>query len=101
GGRARPRAPPRRKVARSSWVGRVAAIQNLAGLLFSATARYHDRPSRIAVSSQILNRAKSLMAGAPCGLACLIKLRKPVHGNPQQPRFSKTNRRSDNRGKLL
>src|SRR5215831_7445737 len=49
----------------SSWIGRVAAIPNLAGLRFSATARYHDRLSRIAGSSQILNRAKSLMAAAP------------------------------------
>jgi hypothetical protein len=54
------------EVAGSSWVGRVAAIRNLAGLLFSATARYQDRPSRIAGSSQIFNRAKSLMAAAPC-----------------------------------
>jgi len=40
------------EVAGSSWVGRVAAIRNLAGLRFSATARYQDRPSRIAPDSQ-------------------------------------------------
>jgi hypothetical protein len=41
-------------------------MRNLAGLRLSATARYQDRLSRIAGSSQILNRAKSLMAAVPC-----------------------------------
>jgi hypothetical protein len=54
------------EVAGSSWVARLAEMQNLAGLWFSAAARYQDRLSRIAGSSQILNRAKSLMVAAPC-----------------------------------
>jgi hypothetical protein len=44
----------------SMGVATVAAIRNLAGRQFSATSRYQDKLWRIAGSSQILKRAKSL-----------------------------------------
>jgi hypothetical protein len=43
----------------------VAAMRNLAGRRFSATSKYHDSAPRIAGSSQILSRAKSLMNRSP------------------------------------
>ena len=48
-----------------------AAMRNFAGRLFSATSRYHDSAPRIAGSSQILKRAKSLIINYRiCAVGC-------------------------------
>jgi hypothetical protein len=74
------------EVAGSSWVARVAAMRNFAGLRFSATARYQDRPSRIAGSLQIPSPAKSLMEVVP-----VVKVSSRNYA-PVAPRVNRTGR---------
>ena len=49
----------------SSFVATVAAMRNLAGRRFSATARYQDKAPQMAGSSQTVSLVKSLMGPAP------------------------------------